>query len=123
MRVVLVGPAFARQRLRARLPEGVEVLTETQGMASARVYGSRVDAYLVCADDDEDQEQVEGLTPRETDVLQLVATGLSNRAVAERLHVSDETVKFHLASIFGKLGASNRTDAVQRALRRGLIPL
>jgi DNA-binding NarL/FixJ family response regulator len=66
---------------------------------------------------------VESLTPRETQVLELVADGLPNRAIATRLGVSDETVKFHLGSIFGKLGASNRTDAVRRALQRNLIPL
>jgi DNA-binding NarL/FixJ family response regulator len=71
----------------------------------------------------EEEPLIEPLTPRETEVLMLVADGLSNRATAQRLGVSDETVKFHLTSIFGKLGASNRTDAVRQALRRGLVPL
>ena len=69
----------------------------------------------------EDDPLVEALTPRETQVLTLVADGLSNKAVAARLGVSDETVKFHLTSIFGKLGASNRTDAVRQGLRRGMV--
>jgi DNA-binding NarL/FixJ family response regulator len=56
-------------------------------------------------------------------VLELVADGLSNKAIASVLGVSDETVKFHLASIFGKLGASNRTDAARRALRHGLVTI
>jgi DNA-binding NarL/FixJ family response regulator len=66
---------------------------------------------------------VEPLTPRETDVLELVAEGLPNKAIASRLGISDQTVKFHVASICAKLGASNRTDAVRKALERGLITL
>lgn len=66
---------------------------------------------------------VEALTPRERDVLALVADGLGNREVAEALAISEHTVKFHLASIFGKLGASSRTEAVQRGLRLGLIEI
>jgi two-component system nitrate/nitrite response regulator NarL len=63
----------------------------------------------------------EPLTPREREVLELVAEGLSNRAIAARLGISDHTVKFHLASIFGKLGVATRTLAVRRGLSRGLI--
>ena len=66
---------------------------------------------------------VEALTAREHDVLSLLADGLSNRDIAGRLDISEHTVKFHLASIFGKLGASTRTEAVQRGLRRGLIEI
>jgi DNA-binding NarL/FixJ family response regulator len=65
----------------------------------------------------------EALTPREIDVVELLAEGLSNKAIAVRLGISDQTVKFHVASICGKLGAANRTDAVRRAVRRGLISL
>jgi DNA-binding NarL/FixJ family response regulator len=63
------------------------------------------------------------LTPRETEVLRLVAEGHHNREIAERLFVSDETVKAHLKNIMGKLGASDRTQAVTIALRRGFIRL
>ncbi len=66
---------------------------------------------------------VEHLTRRELEVVTLLADGLPNRQIARSLGVSEETIKFHLASIFGKLGASNRTDAVRQALRRGLVPL
>jgi ATP/maltotriose-dependent transcriptional regulator MalT len=65
----------------------------------------------------------EPLTPREIEVLELLAEGLPNRAIAARLGISDQTVKFHVASISGKLGAANRTDAVRRGVRRGLITL
>ena len=77
----------------------------------------------MAAPDFEDALTVESLTPREVEVLELVAEGLSNKAVAARLGISDQTVKFHLTSLSGKLGAINRTDAVRRALRRGLITL
>lgn len=66
---------------------------------------------------------VESLTAREHDVLALVADGLSNRDIAAALAISDHTVKFHLASIFGKLGVSTRTEAVQRGLRLGVIQI
>jgi len=65
----------------------------------------------------------ETLTAREVDVLEGLAAGLSNRAIAERLRISDQTVKFHVASVMGKLGAANRTDAVRRAVREGLVTL
>ena len=54
---------------------------------------------------------------------ELLAEGLPNKAIAARLGISDQTVKFHVSSICGKLGASNRTAAVRRAVRRGLITL
>ena len=93
-------------------------------MAEARNILADVDAYVVVARTTmEDEPMIEHLTPRETQVLALVADGLSNKAIGRQLGVSDETVKFHLASIFGKLRASNRTDAVRQALRRGLVPL
>jgi DNA-binding CsgD family transcriptional regulator len=66
---------------------------------------------------------IEHLTTREHEVLALVADGLPNRDIAAALAISEHTVKFHLASIFGKLGASTRTEAVQRGLRLGVIDL
>jgi DNA-binding NarL/FixJ family response regulator len=124
MRVVLVGPQSRRQRLRAELPDGIDVVAEATTLSAARSLRSTADAYLVAgasvADDD---PLVEPLTPRELQVLGLLAEGLPNKAIASALGISDETVKFHLGSIFGKLGASNRTDAVRMALRRGLISL
>ena len=68
-------------------------------------------------------QYVEALTMRERDVLALVADGLPNRDIAAALAISDHTVKFHLASVFGKLGVSTRTEAVQRALRLGVIEI
>ena len=66
---------------------------------------------------------VEPLTPRELGVLRLLGEGLPNKAVAARLEVSENTVKFHVNAIFGKLGVQSRTEAVVRATRLGLIPL
>ena len=82
------------------------------------------DGVVRTRDDDEpgaSDEVEEPLTPRERDVLELVALGLSNHAIAARLGISDHTVKFHLASIFGKLDVTTRTGAVRRGLTRGLI--
>jgi len=65
----------------------------------------------------------EELTPREREVLQLLAEGLPNREIARRLGVSDHTVKFHMNTIFSKLDVHTRTEAVARAARVGLIIL
>jgi DNA-binding NarL/FixJ family response regulator len=64
---------------------------------------------------------VEHLTPREQEVLQLLAQGLSNKLIAGRLGISDHTVKFHLNAILGKLGAQSRTEAIAQAARLGLV--
>jgi DNA-binding NarL/FixJ family response regulator len=66
---------------------------------------------------------VEPLTPRETEVLQLLAQGLANKAIAERLRISDHTAKFHVNAILGKLGAQSRTEAIVQAARLGLVIL
>jgi DNA-binding NarL/FixJ family response regulator len=65
----------------------------------------------------------ENLSSRELEVLQLVAEGASNKEVADRLHISQATVKSHLIHIFGKLGVSDRTAAVTVALKRGFLRL
>ena len=66
---------------------------------------------------------VEALTAREREVLELLSRGLPNKLIARRLQISEHTVKFHVSSIYAKLGASSRTDAVSRGVRRGLITL
>jgi DNA-binding NarL/FixJ family response regulator len=65
----------------------------------------------------------EPLTPREREVLDLLAEGLSNKLIARRLQISEHTVKFHVSSIYAKLSASSRTEAVSQGARRGLITL
>ncbi len=62
------------------------------------------------------------ITPRELEILELIAAGLSNREIAERVHVSENTVKTHSARVFDKLGARRRTQAVQRGKEFRLIP-
>ena len=66
---------------------------------------------------------LDALTPRELEVLQRLAEGLPNRAIADALGISDHTVKFHLASIFGKLRATTRTEAAHIGLRQGLVTI
>jgi DNA-binding NarL/FixJ family response regulator len=132
MRILLVGTAAERARLRAQVNGSMAVVGEYATLAAARAAagladailvgsggGSRSDAMLDAADAGLD----EPLTSREVQVLELLAEGLANKAIAARLGISDQTVKFHVASISGKLGAVNRTDAVRRAVRRGLITL
>ena len=68
-------------------------------------------------------ELVEPLTPRENEVLQMLASGLGNKEIAAKLAISEHTVKFHVASILGKLGAATRTEAVSIGIRRGLVLL
>ncbi|RME48858.1 MAG: DNA-binding response regulator [Chloroflexi bacterium] len=70
-----------------------------------------------------DATLVEDLTPREMEVLQLLAEGLPNKVIAHQLGISEHTVKFHVNAILGKLGAQSRTEAVVRATRLGLIIL
>jgi two-component system nitrate/nitrite response regulator NarL len=135
MRAILVGPAGDRDRVRWRLEgTGITVVGEFGSLAEARNAGLDADAFIVAAGEPGparsrldrgtlDAGVQEPLTPREVEVLQLLAEGLPNKAIAARLGISDQTVKFHVASITGKLGAANRTEAVRRAARRGLIDL
>jgi DNA-binding NarL/FixJ family response regulator len=142
LRVLLVGSPPDRARLRAKLGSAaVEVVAEFSTLAAARAADLDYDAIMLAGDsttsaspideggrnarswlDDNDEPQ-EALTPREVQVLELLAEGLPNKAIAARLNISDQTVKFHVSAICGKLGAANRTDAVRRAVRRGLITL
>jgi DNA-binding NarL/FixJ family response regulator len=139
MRLLLVGTPDGRARLRAELDESsFTIAGEFATLAEARASKIESDAIVLStpvgraftarpatlddlpAIDDAFQEP---LTRREIDVLELLAEGLPNKSIAARLGISDQTVKFHVASICGKLGAANRTDAVRRAVRRGLISL
>jgi NarL family two-component system response regulator YdfI len=65
----------------------------------------------------------QSLSPREIEVLHMLAEGFGNKIIARRLGISEHTVKFHVGSIFAKLGASSRTEAVTLGVRQGLILL
>jgi DNA-binding NarL/FixJ family response regulator len=125
MRVLLVGSAGERAELRARGEDaGIVIDGEYETLRDARASGLAADAILIAPPRAAlEGPLVEPLTGRETEVLELIAEGLPNKAIAARLGISDQTVKFHVASLGGKLGAVNRTDAVRLAVRRGLIAL
>jgi len=131
MRLLLVGRPDERARLRAELDHSSFTMAgEFATLADARASRIEADAILISSRvgrpftgrrDEEDFE--EPLTPREIEVLELLAEGLPNKTIAARLGISDQTVKFHVAAICGKLGAANRTEAARRAIRRGLVSL
>jgi len=134
MRVILVGSPSERARLRAETDGALAIVGEFATIADAQAADVDRDAILIVdraerrADrttrsTPRDEPYEEALTPREIQVLELLAEGLPNKGIASRLGISDQTVKFHVAAIAGKLGAANRTDAVRRAVRRGLISL
>jgi DNA-binding NarL/FixJ family response regulator len=126
MRIILAGPLDARARLRTRINgTPVAIVGEFATLGAARRSGVAADGILLAGAEDpgEGKSYHEPLTAREIQVLELLSEGLSNRAIAERLRISDQTVKFHVAAIMGKLGAANRTDAVRRAVREGLVTL
>ena len=141
LRVLLVGSHPDRARLRAKLGSAaVEIVAEFSTLAAARAADLDYDAITIAGDsttsaspiDDvgrrgrswpDDDEPQEALTPREVQVLELLAEGLANKTIADRLGISDQTVKFHVAAILGKLGVANRTEAVRAAARRGLIAM
>ncbi len=133
MRVILVGSPPERARVRAGLNGGMAIVGEFATLADARRADLDAEAIVLAdrgpsaawtrASTDDDTDYQEALTPREVEVLELLAEGLPNKGIAARLGISDQTVKFHVAAISSKLGAVNRTDAVRRAVRRGLISL
>jgi DNA-binding NarL/FixJ family response regulator len=139
MRLLLVGTPDGRARLRAELNESSFIIAgEFATLVEARASRIEADAIVISTpvgraftarlptlDDSPaiEDEYEEPLTAREVEVLELLAEGLPNKSIATRLGISDQTVKFHVASICGKLGAANRTQAVRLAVRRGLVSL
>ena len=122
--MILVGTPAARARLRLLADGTLDVVGEAADLRQARLAASDADAFLVAAAAEPAfAPLVEPLTAREIEVLELLAEGLSNKGIARRLGISDQTVKFHVSSLTGKLGAHSRTAAVRLAVRRGLITL
>ena len=85
------------------------------------IKGVTVPATMPFVPDDRRREGL-GITPRELDILELIAQGLSNREIAEKLFVSENTVKTHSSRVFSKLGDRRRTQAVQLGKEFGLLP-
>ena len=121
MKVVLVGPPAMRARLRAQMNGSATVIGEFASIGAAQAARLEADAFVMAAANEDTGEILETLTSREIQVLELLAEGRSNKAIGQQLGISDQTVKFHVAAIAGKLGAVNRTDAVRRAIRRGIV--
>ncbi len=131
--VVLTGDVFEpsdyRTAVRARLPRhatAAEVLAAIGAAAQGLTVLTQPQADALFMQPTVPQVPaplLEDLTPRELQVLRDLALGLANKEIADRLHISEHTVKFHVASILGKLEAGSRTEAVTQGIRRGLIPI
>jgi DNA-binding NarL/FixJ family response regulator len=91
--------------------------------AGLMTLSSRLAATIPFARRTDSEQDIEQLSDRELQVLSLIADGLTSKAIAHSLEISEHTVKFHVNSIFEKLGASSRTEAVVIATRAGLILL
>lgn len=98
--------------------------------ASVRLVGSEAEADIVCRESEPVSLPLalpvvagERLTPRELEVLRLVAEGLDNRVIGGRLGITRSTVKHHLEAVYAKLGVHGRMEAVREGVRRGLVPL
>jgi DNA-binding CsgD family transcriptional regulator len=99
------------------------VLSDVPGLRLARVNEVGDVAIVSSQPAQQATEQDAALTPREIQVLRLLAEGASNKSIARRLEISVHTVKFHVASLLDKFEAVGRTDAVAHALRLGVIEL
>lgn len=119
-----------RGAVRAILPVDVspdQLIAAIEAAASGLVilHPREVDSVVPAASIQSGQlaELAEPLTQRESQVLQMLASGLGNKEIAAKLSISEHTVKFHVASILGKLGAATRTEAVSLGIRHGLVLL
>ncbi len=121
LRVYLdVADPVTRRRLAALVKADPEIVLVAEAEAADVVVSERVIATAAPATV---PREGAALTPRERDVLRLVAQGLGNKEIAAELDLSAHTVKYHLASVLAKLGVRSRTEAVSRGIRTGLLPL
>lgn len=104
-----------------QLVAAVTAARHGRGWVAPEVAGAMMQALSSAMSRGEARSPASGLSTRELDVLRLVAEGLSNRDVALRLHISENTVKNHLRSVHDKLGVTSRTEAVVTAVRNGLL--
>jgi len=118
----LSGGARAILRRNATPPEIFAAL-EAAAAGLTAIATDELDLFLPVANaaGREDEPALDALSTREAQVLALMAQGLANKIIADRLRISEHTVKFHVSSILAKLGAASRTEAVTRALRDGLL--
>jgi DNA-binding NarL/FixJ family response regulator len=109
--------------LRAALPLTATAAELAAAVAAVRagLFAVHPDALVATARRTSSVTGTASLTAREREILEMMADGAHNRAIASRLAISRHTVKFHVASILAKLGATSRTEAVALALRRGLL--
>jgi len=121
LRVYLdVADPATRRRLAALVKADREIVLVAEAEEADVVVSERVIATAAPATV---PREGAALTPRELDVLRLVAQGLGNKEIAAELDLSAHTVKYHLASVLAKLGVRSRTEAVSRGIRTGLLPL
>jgi DNA-binding NarL/FixJ family response regulator len=132
---VLLADSIGRSELRRVLHGGVravlprdataaEIIAAVQAAAAGLIALSSEDMdALLPAEPEQPTTSVPGepLTSRETQVLGMLAEGMGNKDIASRLKISEHTVKFHVSSILGKLGANTRGEAVARGMREGLV--
>jgi len=104
------------------LSAAVHALGEGLWAGSPALLGNLLERPLVFALEEGDPI-VDPLTPREREVLQLAAEGLANKQIALSLEISEHTVKFHLSSLYTKLGVTSRTEAIRAGARRGWVVL
>ena len=131
--LLLAEDEGAVSKLRAHLPRGWGILPPDAPQEELEAAVVAVARGLVVLPDalagrlfgnlQDSGEPPEPLTSRESEVLGLIGRGLSNRMIATELHISEHTVKFHISSLFAKLGVGNRAEAVSRGARYGLISL
>ena len=121
--MVVVDPSIMMQ-VPARGEEGVTIETlNSFPLASDQVITPIMDQGSDAQMPNHDSRIYEKLTPRELEVLALIAEGLPNKKIAQKLEISEHTIKFHVNAIIGKLGVESRTEAVTRAARLGILRL
>jgi DNA-binding NarL/FixJ family response regulator len=121
-RVVLLTNGSAADLIRAGA-RGVLPVNASEEQIGLAVRAAAADLVVTFADATAVAATASGLTPRETEVLRMVAEGLANKEIAYRLGISEHTVKFHVSSMLGKLGAGSRAEAIGLGIRQGLILL
>jgi DNA-binding NarL/FixJ family response regulator len=134
--VILLTTPFSRAELRRAYQSGIRAVLPHDANATeiAAAIESVANGFAVVTTEDletlfpssdisleEELAVGEPLTPRESEVLAMLAEGAGNKQIATRLRISEHTVKFHVSSILAKLGAASRTEAVARGFKEGLV--